>query len=409
MVANRKIFLTLSILLWGSVLHSQEFVFSNIQKLPATINSDAEESMPLLSPDGKTLFFTRLMHSGNVGGKYSGNDIWKSERNGVNWKQADNSLPFNDKGNNVIVGVGRDGKAIYLMQTTPTRPVKGIYFSKFLNNRWTDPELVPIEGIDHEDFVGFHVSSDFDVIFISMKGRDSRGEEDLYVCIKTPDGQWLPPRNLGSTINTSGFEISPFLSADKKRLYFASNGHKGFGDADIFYSDRLYDSWEAWSLPKNLGEEINTTSFEGYFSVFGDSVCFFASNRGGGLANLYQVQLSLNVTKKDYIELTLSEMKEVFGVDIQQKLIFENDRTIDLTAVHKELLWYVGSKLIGKTEVKIQIEVSREMNREVAEKRIAAIRAHLALSGVEGSRIVKLDHSSEAALRPNEIRLIFVK
>src|SRR5690606_4925840 len=143
-----------------------------------------------------------------------------------------------------------------------------------------------------------------------------------------------------------------------KRLYFASNGHKGFGDADIFYSERLYDSWEAWSLPKNLGEEVNTASFEGYFSVFGDSIGFFASNRDGGLAILYQVGLSLNAAKKDYLELTALEMKDVFGVNIEQKLVCENDRTVDLTAVHKELLWYIGSKLIGKTEVKIEIIVA---------------------------------------------------
>lgn len=408
MVAILRHISTVSMLLMSIALHGQDWVFSNVRKLPSTINSEAEESMPLLSPDGKILYFTRLLHPGNVGGKYSGADIWKSEWSGQ-WKQANNSLVFNDKGNNAIIGVGRDGNALYLMQSIQTRPVKGVYFSKFLNNKWTEPELVPIEGVSYENFVGFYVSPDFDVIFISMKGKDSRGEEDLYVCIKTPSGQWLSPRNLGSTINTSGFEISPFLSPDKKRLYFASNGHKGFGDADIFYSERLYDSWEAWSLPKNLGEEVNTASFEGYFSVFGDSIGFFASNRDGGLANLYQVGLSLNAAKKDYLELTALEMKDVFGVNIEQKLVFENDRTVDLTAVHKELLWYIGSKLIGKTEVKIEIIVAEAMNREVAEKRVGAIRAHLALSGVEGSRIIKVDYSGETVMRPNEIRLLFVK
>src|SRR6185503_14219383 len=97
------------------------------------------------------------------------------------------------------------------------------------------------------EFLGMYISPDCDVILLSMKKDDSKGQEDLYVSLKDAAGQWSIPRNLGPVINTRGFEMSPFLSPDKKRLYFASNGHRGLGDADIFYSNRLDDSWERWS------------------------------------------------------------------------------------------------------------------------------------------------------------------
>ncbi len=53
-------------------------------------------------------------------------------------------------------------------------------------------------------------------------------EEDLYVSLKNGAGEWSEPKNLGATINTEGFEISPYLSSLDK-LYFSSSGHPGQG------------------------------------------------------------------------------------------------------------------------------------------------------------------------------------
>ena len=138
---------------------------------------------------------------------------------------------------------------------------------------------MPVPGLDTEDFLGAYVSPDLKVIIFSMNGAESRGNEDLYISLKNAKGEWSKPRNLGSTINTSGFEMAPFLSPDKRRLYFSSNGHPGYGNSDIFYSDRLYESWDVWSAPKNLGLKINSPAFESFFSIYHDSVAFFASNR----------------------------------------------------------------------------------------------------------------------------------
>ena len=269
----------------------QPLELHSVKRLPPPINSVGEESLPLLSADGRQLFFARALYAGNAGGKFSGIDVWSSELAGGKWSSPTNTLPaaINDEGHNAIIGISRDGNKRYFMSARPDEKMNGIYVTSRINNYWTRPEFVPVPGIDNQNFLGVYVSPDFDVMIFSMKGEDSRGEEDLYFSVKNSVGQWSAPRNMGATINTRGYEISPYLSDDKKRLYFASNGHRGEGDADIFYSERLYNSWETWSLPVNLGNVVNSKKFDAYFSIYGDSVAYFASNREGAYADIYQV------------------------------------------------------------------------------------------------------------------------
>jgi hypothetical protein len=64
--------------------------------------------------------------------------------------------------------------------------------------------------------------------------------------------------SLGNTVNTIGRETSPYLAADNRTLYFASTGHAGYGDFDLYVTTRLDDTWTRWSPPLNLGPAINT-------------------------------------------------------------------------------------------------------------------------------------------------------
>jgi hypothetical protein len=71
-----KISLTLIVFVVITVGYSQELTFSQPIKLGSQINSDDEELNSLLSPDGKTLYFSRAFSERNKGGKYAGSDIW---------------------------------------------------------------------------------------------------------------------------------------------------------------------------------------------------------------------------------------------------------------------------------------------------------------------------------------------
>jgi len=266
----------------GMIAIGQDIEFESLNKLPAYINSPCEEILPMVSPDGKRLYFARAICDSNTGGRAGGSDIWVSEFNPKTkeWSKPKNTgNVFNDRGHNAIVGMSADGRTIYQTNTSPAKKIKGVYYSMMrTDGQWGQPELEPIPFLETEEHFGMFVSNDMKIVIVSMKREDGAGEEDLYVSHKA-GGKWSEPISLGNTINSIGFEISPFLSSDGKRLYFASNGHRGLGSSDILYSNRLDDTWTSWSNPVNLGNVINTEGFDAYFSM-NDSIAWFSSNSG---------------------------------------------------------------------------------------------------------------------------------
>jgi hypothetical protein len=277
--------------LWIGGVYAQDLQFESFNKLPASINTSCDEIIPMTSPDGKTLYFARVACTSNDGGADAGSDIWISDysKQTREWGRPKNAGDvLNDRGNNAVVGMSADGKSVYLVNTVPARRIKGVYVSKKMGGKWSPPELEAIPFLETQEYFGIYVAPDLRTIIASMKRDDGSGEEDLYVSRKSA-GAWSQPQNLGTTINTIGFEISPFLSADGKRLFFASNGHRGLGGSDIFYSNRLDDSWTKWSTPVNLGDKINTEGFDAYFSM-NDSIAYFTSSNGTN-SEIYSAKL----------------------------------------------------------------------------------------------------------------------
>lgn len=371
-----------------SFLAAQQFEFSDVTKLSGSINSGAEEAMPLLSPDGKKLYFARALSEQNEGGIYGGQDIWVSTFTNGNWNRATNRLSINNKDNNSVVGFDKTGKTIYFMDGAHGKRMNGIYMTQIQGSRLSKPELIPIPGIANLNFIGFYVSPDRDVIFISMKASDSRGEEDLYYTIKDAAGAWMAPRNLGATINSTGYEIAPFLSADKKRLYFSSNGHSGMGDADIFYSERVYESWETWSVPVNLGPTINSKKFDSYFSLYGDTVAFFSSNRDGKYADIYRAKVkeAKTILTKGQRYLSKEEWNSVIGESVSGLFAFAHNSTV-LTPAQKELLFYIVNKIMLERDYHFHLIAREEENPANSKERLAAIQSHLRQLGLDASRI----------------------
>ena len=293
---------------------AQRIEFQEPIKLNDSINSDAEELLPFLCEGGERLYFTRAFHEGNVGGRYAGSDIWTSRYENGSWQAPHNELiPWNNKENNAVIGERKQGDVVYLLNAYKGK--KGISFSKNVNGKWSKPETLAIPGLKTDDFVGFYVSPTYDFVLISMNKNGGYGQEDLYVSLKDPSGDWQEPISLGGTINTAGFEISPFLSDDQKYLYFSSDGHDGYGNADIFVSERLYGSWTVWSKPKNLGPIINTSYFDGYFSIYGDTTSFFASNREEGYLDIYTSRVKLNSKNvlQDSVQRIIDETKRLLS------------------------------------------------------------------------------------------------
>ncbi|MFT5860828.1 MAG: hypothetical protein ACI865_002943 [Flavobacteriaceae bacterium] len=258
------------------------------QKVGGTINNlESEESIPIFSKDSSLLYFVRTFDKNNRGG-FEDQDVWSSAKDSLgNYSDCKLVKTFNNKYNNAVVGMSRSGDAIYLINAYEGKKdtVKGIAVSRKNGNGWSSPEALNIPGlIIGGTFYGFYMSPSEDVLVISYNGPNSKGEEDLYVSLKE-NGNWTAPLHMGSAINSAGFEISPFLVPSLDTLYFSSNGYGGEGNADIFYSVKK-GSWSDWSAPKNLGNSVNSSKFDAYFSFSGDQA-YWSSNRDGERSDIY--------------------------------------------------------------------------------------------------------------------------
>lgn len=384
---------------------AQNYSFTHPEKLPPTVNSDAEESMPVLNASADTLYFVRSLYQGNNGGKTAGQDIWMSTRNSNSWSAAANNLPsLNNHRNNAVIGIDSSGSVLYLLDTySPPNPrINGVSKSKHRGRIFTEPSTIKIKGIEaRNSFVGFYMNSTEDALLISMHGNNSLGEEDLYVSLKDETGEWSTPINLGPTINTEGFEISPFLSKDGKTLFFASNGHDGYGDADIFMSTRLYNnSWVLWSKPVNLGEQINSEGFDAYFFMTEDQEdVFFASNRSDKNTDIYtasvikmnEEELRAEINPSKY-KLTETEIQALLGMPVTRTVYFDFG-SFEIKQSSKELLNFLVEKLKENRDYNIELightdnEGSDDFNMELSRRRANEIEKYFLDSGIGQARI----------------------
>jgi outer membrane protein OmpA-like peptidoglycan-associated protein len=200
---------------------------------------------------------------------------------------------------------------------------KGIAIAEKKGKKWQKPKKINIPGLKIEgSFYGFHVNEEETVILISHAGPGTLGGEDLYVSFRQNDGSWKDPMNLGPTLNSSSYEVSPFLSPNMDTLYFTSDRPGGFGDGDVYYSIRLDDSWANWSTPINLGPVINTPRFDAFFIRTGNTV-YWSSNREGVRADIYTATVVPPVIPDLTASTEVIKVSEYGGKDGQIDLTVE--------------------------------------------------------------------------------------
>ncbi len=279
------------------------------ENLGPEVNSKWAELVPVISADGKTLYFVRDGHPLNKeGARYSksSQDIWISEfKNGI-WQKAYNpGYPLNNIYPNGVYHVSPDGNSLLLMNkynrdgTAENGVSKSVkFFEKDYDKYyWLYPEGLEIDNFyNYSIYVSANISQDGKFLIMALERGDSRGELDIYISRHLSGKKWSEPVNLGDVVNTPGTEDTPHLAADGKTLYFASNGHCTYGESDIFFTKRLDDTWKNWSKPENLGPEINTPLVErGYFlAAKGDYAYFSAVQKksdGSSDMDIFRVKL----------------------------------------------------------------------------------------------------------------------
>jgi len=120
------------------------------------------------------------------------------------------------------------------------------------------------------------------LIFTRRRGSKPEDDEDLMISYRNDDGSWQIPESISDNINSDLNEGTCTISADGRTLIFTScNGREGFGSCDLFISKKVGSNW---STPKNMGAQINSSSWDSQPSLSADGrILYFVSTRKGGV------------------------------------------------------------------------------------------------------------------------------
>lgn len=254
---------------------STDSLNGNLKAIGGAVNSEYQESAPVLNFEENTLYFTsdRPIRQGE---KQGAEHIFVSTRDDDgHWKEPER-LPLQSDKEVTSAGISPDGRTLFIQRNGDLYRVE-----KQGREGWQKPEpMADVINSEHNETLG-SLSSDGDVFYF-VSDRD--GGRDIYRVKRLPNEEWSKAKKLPSTINTPEEENAPFIHPDGKTLFFSSSGHGEGEHADIFYSKKGKDG--KWSSPVNMGYPVSTEARNIHIMTSLDGKrAYFASNSVRGAGN----------------------------------------------------------------------------------------------------------------------------
>jgi len=261
------------------------------------INSELDEYLPSFSVDQSVMFITRKLVTGTdpVTGKENTNEdfFYCTKESSGNWAKAMPVTVLNTSDNEGAHCLSADGNTLVFTACNrcDTYGTCDLYISNKRNGYWTTPvNMGPVVNSSFWDSQP-SLSSDGKTLYYASKRKGGKGGTDIWYSKLNNIGIWMQPVNLGDSVNTAENEISPFIHPDGITLYFASKGHPGVGNYDVFVSRFVNGTWRN---PVNLGYPINTGKDEMSMIVNpSGNIAYFASVRDEGMGgqDIYHFEL----------------------------------------------------------------------------------------------------------------------
>lgn len=232
-------------------------------------NQDEFGAMP--DHDWSTLYFDRSIpaHYHYV--------MYVSHQNDGKWSTPE-ILPFSGQYRDSDPLISSDGKTLFFVSDRPAKGLEPNRFHAWAADRtatgWTN--LRALQGAVNEkgntEFVSFAANGN--LYFTSDR---SGASFDVYRC-RLVDGKYQPAENLGPAINDGRYTIEAFVAPDESYLLLGSFALDSLGNSDLYIS---YNQHGAWSKPINLGPPINTRARDYSPRISPDGkFLLFSSERG---------------------------------------------------------------------------------------------------------------------------------
>ncbi len=262
------------------------------------VNTQWDDINPIISADGRTLYFARKNYPLNIhandkdifGRKITNNktlEIWYSQlQKDSTWSFAQNLRELNPQPSNGVCTILPDNNtALYLWAYDEQGNATYGLIHRTANG-WTKPVPLHIKNFHYiaNTTISGSLASDGKTLMLAYKtpgcqAFNNTGVLDyadmniigmnIYVSFLEDEttNTWSEPKNLGNSINTQYSEFEPLLAPDGVTLFFSSARPGGIGDVDIYMAQRLDSTWTNWTQPVNLGEGFNIPGYNAINSI----------------------------------------------------------------------------------------------------------------------------------------------
>ncbi len=230
---------------------------------------------------------------------------------------------------------GPKGNEIYYSRNLDVNPRRrdvfdsrnqlGLFSAIWIDSTWSQITPFPYNSTKYS-LTTPALSSDGDRIYFASNMPGGFGGADLWYCDRSDDG-WLPPVNLGPRVNTKGNESYPFENG-AGILYFSSDGWKGFGKKDIFFTREVQGDW---AVPLLLNAQINSSADDfGLITDLNSKEGYFSSNR----------------QEKDDIYRFSTTFPQFYSCDSLKKnyycYAFYDESSMRIDSLPLSYMWYFG-------------------------------------------------------------------
>jgi outer membrane protein OmpA-like peptidoglycan-associated protein len=311
------------------------------------INSPARDNTPLISANGRIMFFNSTRrgdrewaHFSPMRGRYD-DDIYYSFRVGGTdheeiWSEPVNLGPtINSSEDDGVAAISPDGRTIYFVSLKRGWADDGgpFYRADLHGTEWSNIRglgggitrfFTTAADAGSLRIYGGSISPDGKDFYFATTAHSDGGRHQIWVA-HSQGGAWQVPENLGPDINQPAGSYAPFIAADGKTLYFSTHmAAGGLGGDDIHYT--VYNGG-VWSKPVNIGAPINSDADDAFLSIpaSGDRVYIATSREGND--DIYMTELPRQAQPDKVVLLTGTVMDQASGKPLGATISVEDRKT----------------------------------------------------------------------------------
>lgn len=403
-------------------------------KLQPPINTSGDEGALFITADGRFLLFAGCHRPDG----YGSCDIYAAKVMGDKTTDPVNFGPIvNTNAWETQPSLSSDGRTLYFVSNRAGgKGQSDIWMSRLQDNgEWTNPENLGEFINTKKSEMAPYIHPDGQTLYFSSDGHVGMGGMDLFVSRLDSSGNWSEPVNLGYPVNTPSDEINIIVNAWGDKAYISSNQHKGMGGYDIFEFELTGDARPVAStfMKGVVKDKFSKLPLEAYFSLIDlksgmEIVRSFSDPANGEFLVCIptNMEYALNVSASGYLFYSenfaingFTSAIEPYFVDVNltpirkdeimvlRNIFFETDdyqlKTSSFTEL-KKLIEFLNNNPGLKVEIRGHTDNTGEIeyNQELSSNRAKSVYDYLVGNGIDSRRLAFKGFGSSMPLEEND-------